>query len=196
MNRDDENWFDALAGKPSTDAATSTSQEAYALRAVILAAQKNTSQTQDKVVDINSLQLLKQRLRSEGLLPPAQSKSNNKRTVVTSLAATLIVCAGLTLSLQGLDTATNSDALTINRGGEDSVSVSVADAKTAVHQLQVKLSALNIKSQVQCEPDNCTIEAFIPSAHEDIVNTFLKPNEKTVGANGQLLLKFRRQEKQ
>jgi hypothetical protein len=195
MNRDDENWFDALAGKPNPDTAPATLQEATALRTVLQSKKATSAGEHKEVININSVQLLKERLRSEGLIPPAHSTSNAKRTIAASLAASLFICAGITLTLKEHTIFNDSESLNTYRGGEDIAAIVVADPKLSAQQLEQKLSAMNIQSQIQCDAGDCTIEAYIPSTQEETVNNLIKPEKKSVGHNGQLILKFSRQEK-
>lgn len=195
MNRDDENWFAALAGKPNPGTAPATLQEASALRAALLEKYADNSQEAANVIDINSAQMLRERLRSEGLIPTTQSKFNTKRTVTASLAASICICAGLSLTLQGHNDVTQSGMVNAYRGGEEAASIFVTDPRIAAQQVEQKLSVLNIRSQIQCESSHCTIEAYIPSAQEDAVNALMKSDQQSVGPNGQLLLRFRNQGK-
>lgn len=195
MNRDDENWFDALAGKPTPGTASATLQEASALRAAVLSANANTTQAHNKVINMSSAQRLRERLRSEGLIPAAQSKSNTRRTVVASLAATLLIGMGITATLQEHAMVNESDTLNTYRGGAETTSVFVTDPKISVQQLEQKLKALNIQPQIQCSSTRCIMEAYIPNAQEAKVNSMIEPINKSVGPNGQLLLHFQSQKK-
>ena len=195
MNRDDENWFDALAGKPNPDTTQSTLQEATALRAALLGADSDRHQGQKNVVNIASLQALKDRLRSEGLLPPVHKKCASRNTITMSIAASIFVCVGLGLSLQSQFNTTDYGVQVTARGGEELSAIIVTDAASAVHQLEQQLNTLSIPSQIQCELHHCSIEAYIPSEQEDAVNALIEPTNKSVGANGQLTLKFITQEK-
>lgn len=195
MNRDDENWFDALAGKPNPDTSPATLQEATALRAALHSKNADSAREHKKVININSVQLLRERLRSEGLIPPAHSTSNAKRTIAASLAASIFICAGITLTLKEHTIFNDSESLNTYRGGEDIAAIVVSDPKFSAQQLEQKLSVLNIQSQIQCDARHCTIEAYIPTTQEETVNNLIKPEKKSVGHNGQLILKFSSQEK-
>jgi hypothetical protein len=195
MNRDDENWFDALAGKPNPDTAPATLQEATALRMALLEKYTIHSNEPKNLVNISSAQALRARLRSEGLIPSTQTKSNSKRVIVSSLAATVLICAGLSVNLEKHPDFNGSETLQSYRGGEEVAAILVTDPKLMAQQLEQRLSDLNILSQIQCSSSQCTIEAYVPSAQEDAVNALIKQNQKSVGSNGHLFLQFRRQEK-
>jgi hypothetical protein len=195
MNRDDENWFDALAGKPNPDTAPATLQEATALRMALLEKYTSHSSEPQNLVNFSSAQLLRARLRSEGLIPSAQTKSNSKRAIIGSLAATILICAGLSVNLEKHPDFNGSETLQSYRGGEEVAAILVTDPKLMAQQLEQRLSDLNIRSQIQCSSSQCTIEAYVPSAQEDAVNALIKQNQKSVGSNGHLFLQFRRQEK-
>ena len=135
---------------------------------------------------------MRERLRAEGLIPATEQKSKVRRILVATIAASFLVCTGITLTVQKHQESMGPEILNTEtyRGGEDTVPIFAEDPRIAAQHLEQTLSALNIQSQVQCELDHCTIEAYIPNSQEEAVNILLKSDKKTVGANGQLLLQF------
>ena len=196
MNKDDENWFDALAGKPNPNTDSSTLQEASALRTAILSTNEYPQQKTATVVNIQALQNLKERLRSEGLLDRKSRTSNSRLTIATSLVASIVVCISVSMSVLNSSDMPSLESNTTFRGTLDSAIINTDNPEFTANQFAQTLGKLDIKAQVQCVDMVCTIEAFIPSNREDEVNTLLKNWGKTTGTNGHLFLTFQTQIKQ
>lgn len=194
MKRDDEDWFDVLAGHQVTTADTATKQEALALRAAVL---KMHAKEPAPVIQIDALQRFKQRLQDEGLL--AAPAKNTPRWM--ALAATLVICGGLAVMLRGqllMQQNTQQDLqqdeiADVSRGAVHVEAVKVAQAQEAAQALQQKLAPLGITLAIQGDARLCTVEAFIPADQEVKVNAILEPYQKTVGSDGHLLLEFHTQ---
>ena len=196
MNRDDENWFDALAGKPNPSTDSSTLQEASALRTAIMSTNEYPQQKKATVVNIQALQNLKERLRSEGLLDQKSRTSNSRLTIAASLAASIVVCVSVSMSVLNSSDMPSLESNTAFRGNLDSAIVNTENPEFTANQFKQALGKLDIKAQVQCVDLICTIEAFIPSDREDEVNALLKNWGKTIRTNGHLFLTFQTQIKQ
>lgn len=92
MNKDDQDWLDALAGKPNADAAPDTNRRAAALRASMLSIRK--AETALEPSD-DGLERLLFRLRSEGLLGKEKQPWRLRLPTVFALAASVLFAVGL-----------------------------------------------------------------------------------------------------
>lgn len=188
MKRDDEDWFDVLAGHQVASADTLTKQEALALRAAVLKMQTRQPET---VIAIDVLQRFKKRLQYEGLLEtPAK---NAPRWL--AMAATLVVCGGLALMLRGQMFMQEDEIAEVSRGAVNAEVVTVEQALEAAQALQQKLAPLGIQLSIQGDAKLSTVEAFVPADQEEKVNAMLLPYQKIVGTDGHLLLEFHAQGK-
>ena len=188
MKRDDEDWFDVLAGHQVATADAATKQEALALRAAVL---KMQIKQPAPVIQIDALQRFKQRLHDEGLL--AAPVKNAPRWM--AMAATLVMCGGLVLMLRGQMFMPEDGMTEVSRGAVNAEVVKVAQALEAAQALQQKLAPLGIQLRIQGDATLSTVEAFVPADKEEKVNAMLLPYQKTVGTDGHLLLEFHSQGK-
>lgn len=192
MKRDDEDWFDVLAGHQVAAADTATKQEALALRAAVLKLQATQPVP---LIQFDAIQRFKQRLHDEGLLDtPAK---NTPRWM--AMAATLVMCGGLALMLRGqllMQQDMQQDEIAdVARGVVNVEAVTVTHALDAAQDLRKKLAPFGITLAIHGDAGLSTVEAYVPADQEDKVNSILKPYQKTVGADGHLLLEFHAQGK-
>lgn len=188
MKRDDEDWFDVLAGRQVAAADTATKQEALALREAIL---KMQLKQPTSVIQIDGLQRFKKRLQDEGLL--AAPSRNAPRWM--AMAATLVMCVGMVLALRGQTGMQQDEVAEISRGALNPQVVMVKQALQEAKILQQNLAPLSIQLRIQGDAELSTVEAFVPADQEEKVNAILLPYQKTVGADGHLLLEFHAQGK-
>ncbi len=188
MKRDDEDWFDVLAGRQVAAADTATKQEALALRAAVL---KMQDKQPARVIKIDAVQRFKKRLQDEGLL--AAPSRNAPRWM--AMAATLVICGGLVMMLREQTGMQQDEAAEISRGAPNPQVVMVKQAQQEAKILQQNLAPLGIQLHIQGDAELSTVEAFVPADQEQKVNAMLLPYQKTVGSDGHLLLEFHAQGK-
>lgn len=92
MSKDDQDWLDALAGKPNADADPATNRRAAALRASMLALRKQETALEPPG---DGLERLLFRLRSEGLLGKQKQPWRLRLPTVFALAASVLFAVGL-----------------------------------------------------------------------------------------------------
>ena len=94
MNKDeDQDWLDALAGKPNADSDPEVTRHANALRQAI---KQHDAAHHSSEADMEAgLQKLKFRLRSEGLSSTDRRPFMNKRFVQFAVAASVVLTVGL-----------------------------------------------------------------------------------------------------
>ncbi len=188
MKRDDEDWFDLLAGRQVAAADTATKQEALALREAILKMQPRQAEV---VIRIDALRRFKKRLQDEGLL--AAPSRNAPRWM--AMAATLVMCGGLVMLLREQTGLQQGEVAEISRGASNPQVVIVKQALQEAKILQQNLAPLGIQLRIQGDAELSTVEAFVPADQEEKVNAMLLPYQKVVGSDGHLLLEFHAQGK-
>ena len=137
MKRDDEDWFDILAGRQVAAADTATKQEALSLRAAVL---KMQTRQPAPVIQIDALQRFKQRLQDEGLLVMHAKRAPRWM----AMAATFAVCGGLALMLRGQLLMQQDEIADVARGVVNVDVVFVAQAQQAAQTLQQKLAPFQL----------------------------------------------------
>jgi hypothetical protein len=191
MTRDDENWFDLLAGKHVNAVDNATRQEAEALRTSTLASSTSKERAQH-ALKIAAFQRLKQRLKNEGLVAQHVKKSNSW----LALAASLIVCGGLAVIMREQLFPLQENAQEVSRGGtntstSNTEAVIVENAMLAAQELKEKLTPFGILLHIRGDGALSSAEGYVPGEQEDQVNQILTPYKKAVGENGHLSLTFR-----
>jgi len=98
MGDEDDNWFDALAGRSGSEAAAATDAHARAIRAAILsrsAAEEIRAAAEDPMREA----ALIARARAAGLLPVSGGRAGRRRTGWLAAAALASIAVGVTLQM-------------------------------------------------------------------------------------------------
>ncbi len=196
MNNDkDQDWLDALAGKPNVDADPDVTRHASALRQAI--------QQHDAALDLSevdteeNLQKLKFRLRREGLIEIEQrpateprikggwfgqvfsgsgfSLALNRRFVQFAIAASVVLTVGLMMRTH-LHQEPLQNESEIMRGLGDRQIVLAADPEERLRQLTAELDQLGIKYQVARKVDEILLKIQGVDPVKEDVESFLERN--------------------
>ena len=164
-NKDDENWLEALAGKPDISADSAINLQAQALRRAMLERREGIEQAYEKI-DTGAFQRLQSRLQREGLL--TQDRTNQKwlpdwlhkhlpskngqvaALPIWSLGvnAVLAVVVVVQLGVPG-NTPSQQDVL---RGDQGTV-LRVADPQARLSELMLGLEAAKARYVIQRTPE-------------------------------------------
>jgi hypothetical protein len=179
----DENdaWFDALRGTPSSESPSDVVQNATAIRKALLAKRNQLAVTELE------LARFKAKLGAEGALEPRTTF----RHAWYAMAAGFILCAGMAFLIVNQFIAPPQTAFEQLRGDADIQIVHVPHALDAARELSGHLHQIGIEARIIDRPNGTGVEAFIPSPQEQQVNQWLSPYHVQVGKNGQLQLEFR-----
>lgn len=174
MNKDkDQDWLDALAGKPNADADPEVTRHANALRQVI--------QRHDVALGVNDfdveagLQKLKFRLRSEGLSSADRRPFMNKRFVQFAVAASVVLTVGLMMRVYLHQEPLQNEA-EIMRGMGERQLVLAAEPEQRLKQLTTELDQLGIKYQVNRKEGKIVLNIQGIDPAKDDVASFLERN--------------------
>lgn len=187
---DDQDWLDALAGKPNPNADPEVTRRATLLRQAI--------QRHDAALGVNGfdveagLQKLKARLRREGLigvdqqptikerfarLAMAASVALNRHVVQFAVAASVVLTIGLTMRLYLHEQPIQNEA-DIMKGGDQQI-VLATDPEARLKQLAAELDSLGIKYQIERKEGKILLKAQGVDPVKDDVAGFLERNHIT-----------------
>jgi len=173
MNKDeDQDWLDALAGKPTQNADPEVTRRATLLRHAI--------QRHDAALGVNEfddeagLQKLKFRMRREGLSGESKPAFYSNRFVKYAMAASIVLTIGLTMRLYLHEQPMQNEA-DIMRGSNQQI-VLAADPEARLKQLAFELDRLGIKYQVERKDGKILLKAQgVDPVKEDVAD-FLERN--------------------
>jgi len=181
-NRDeDQDWLDALAGKPNPDADPEITRRATLLRQAIQ--HHEAASTKDFNVEA-SLQKLKFRMRREGLGGDhkAYFKGGNvfaisNRLVRFALAASIVLTVGLTMRLYLHEQPIQNEG-NIIRGSAQQI-VLAPDPEARLKQLTTEMDKLGIKYQIERKEGKLILKAAGIDLKKDDIADFLERNHIT-----------------
>ena len=147
----DQQWLNALAGKPDTDADADadaeTNLQAAALRSA-LKARSNLLGSNVPTADDAQYQKLMFRLRREGL---SSSEFGWKNPMFWSLAATVVLGVGVVIQMGGLQQ--NEDEANILRGDNNSTVLVVTEPDVRMKELQAGFKSAGEEPSIKREAD-------------------------------------------
>lgn len=170
---EDQDWLDALAGKPSTDADPDVTRRASALRKAI---QLHGAVLHSNKFDAEAgLQKLKFRLRREDLSGADHRPFLSNRFVQFAMAASVVLTVGLMMR-NYLPQELPQNEAEIMRGLGDRQIVLAANPEEHLKQLTTELDRLGIKYQVERNEGKIMLKIrAIDPAKED-VSIFMERN--------------------
>lgn len=185
---EDQDWLDALAGKPNPNADPEVTREATLLRQAIL--------RQDAALGLNDfdveagLQKLKFRMRCEGLSGESKPAFFSNRFVQYAMAASIVLTVGLTMRLYMYEQPVQNEA-EIMRGGDQQI-VLVTDPEARLKQLTAELDKLGIKYQIEHRESKILLKAHGIDTKKNDVASFLERNHITppVGTDVELEIRL------
>jgi len=175
-NKDeDQDWLDALAGKPNPNADPEVTRRATLLRQAI--------QRHDAALGVNDfdveagLQKLKFRMRREGLSGENKRAFYSNRFFQYAMAASIVLTIGLTVRLYMYEQPMQNEA-DVMRGGNQQI-VLAADPEARLKQLTTELDRLGIKYQIERKDGKILLKAQGVNPVNDEVASFLERNHIT-----------------
>jgi hypothetical protein len=188
-NKDeDQDWMDALAGKPSPDADPEITRRATLLRQTIQ--RHNTTFEPSEFDTETSLQKLKFRVRREGLSGDVQRPSMSKNLFQFAMAASVVLVVGLMMR-NFLPQESPQNEAEIMRGMGDRQIVLVAEPEIRLKQLTTELDHLGIKYQVERKEAKIILNIQGIDPTKDDVASFLERNLITPPVGMEVLLDIR-----
>ena len=144
-DKEDEQWLNALAGRPDPAAKGVVNQQAEALRRALQAQRAKLEESVPQADDTQYQQFLF-RLKREGLLKTQRPWSN---PMLWGLAATLVIGVGVVVQMGGLYPG-QDDAETLRGGGKATVLV-VDNPEVRLVELLAGLKAAGVEPVVKRE---------------------------------------------
>ena len=188
-NKDeDQDWMDALAGKPSPVADPEITRRATLLRQTIQ--RHNTTFEPSEFDTETSLQKLKFRVRREGLSGDVQRPSMTKHLFQFAMAASVVLVVGLMMR-NFLPQESPQNEAEIMRGMGDRQIVLVAEPEIRLKQLTTELDHLGIKYQVERKEAKIILNIQGIDPTKDDVASFLERNLITQPVGMEVLLDIR-----
>jgi hypothetical protein len=188
-NKDeDQDWMDALAGKPSPDADPEITRRATLLRQTIQ--RHNTTFEPSEFDTETSLQKLKFRVRREGLSGDVQRPNMSKNLFQFAMAASVVLVVGLMMR-NFLPQESPQNEAEIMRGMGDRQIVLVAEPEIRLKQLTTELDHLGIKYQVERKEAKIILNIQGIDPTKDDVASFLERNLITPPVGMEVLLDIR-----
>lgn len=188
-NKDnDQDWLDALAGKPNPDADPEATRRATALRQAM---QRHDISLNPSEFDAEAgLQKLKFKLRSEGLSGEKKHTLFNNHIIHFAMAASVVLTVGLMVR-NYLPQELPQNEAEIMRGMGDRQIVLAADPEARLKQLTTELGQLSIKYQVERKEGKIILRIQgVDPAKEDVAN-LLERNHITPPVGMDVLLDIR-----
>jgi len=173
-NKDeDQDWLDALAGKPNAEGDPEVTRRAKALQQAI---QRHEAIYHSSEDDMEAgLQKLKFRLRSEGLSSTDRRPGLNKRFVQFAVAASVVLTVGLMMRVY-LHQEPMQIETEIMRGMGERQLVLAADPEQRLKQLTTELDQLGIKYRVDRKEGKIVLNIQGVDPAKDAVASFLERN--------------------
>lgn len=173
---EDQDWLEALAGKPNPNADPEVARRATLLRQAI--------QRHDAALGVNDfdveagLQKLKFRMRHEGLSGENKRAFYSNRFVQYAMAASIVLTIGLTMRLYLHEQPIQNEA-EIMRGGGGRQIVLAPNPEERLKQLTTELDRLGIKYQIERKDGKILLKAQGVDPAKDDVADFLERNHIT-----------------
>lgn len=193
-NKDeDQDWLDALAGKPNPNADPEVTRRATLLRQAI--------QRHDAALGVNDfnveagLQKLKFRLRRERLSGDSKPVFFSTNFAKYAMAASIVLTIGLTMRLYLHEQPIQNEA-EITRSGGDRQIVLAPDPEACLKQLVAELDSLGIKYQIERKEGKVLLKAQGVDPLKEEVASFLKRNDITPPVKDSVELDIRLMAKQ
>lgn len=185
---EDQDWLDALAGKPNPNADPEVTRRATLLRQAI---QRHDAAIGVHDFDVEAeLQKLKFRMRREGLSGDVQhmtiknrfgliaaSLSINRHVAQYAMAASVVLAVGLMVITYHPQETMQNEA-DIMKGGNQQI-VLAPDPEARLKQLTTELDQLGIKYQVERKEGKILLKAQGVDPFKDDVVNFLERNHIT-----------------
>ena len=164
MSSEDDQWLDALAGKPDASADPRVNREAAALRLALIA-QKAAAESHQAVADDALFERIRAGLDAAqpdaGALNLKLAQGAGKKRLATrrpigakwfALAASLVIGVGIVInSGRFLPTTAPESDVTVVRGMENTTVLIVADPETRSRELVDGLGAIGAKAEIQTD---------------------------------------------
>lgn len=172
---EDQDWLDALAGKPNPNADPEVTRRATLLRQAI--------QRHDAALGVNDfdveagLQKLKFRMRREGLSAENKPAFFSNRFIQYAMAASIVLTVGLTMRLYMYEQPIQNEA-EIMRGNNLQI-VLAPNPEERLRQLTAELDKLSIKYQIERKEGKILLKAHGVDPVKDDVASFLERNHIT-----------------
>jgi hypothetical protein len=172
-NKDeDQDWTDALAGKPNADADPEVTRRATSLRQAIL---RHDAVLGANDFDVESgLQKLQFRLRREGLGGESKPAFYSNRFVQYAMAASIVLTVGLTMRLYMYEQPPQNEAAIV-RGNAQQIILAAAP-ESRLKQLTTELDQLGIKYQIERKAGKILLKVQGVDPVKDDVANFLEKN--------------------
>lgn len=164
--KNDQDWFDTLAGRTAANADPATAKEAQAVRRAVLAV-KSDQDAQKFDVEPGAQKLLF-RLRQEGLDGATPKKKTWQFYGAFALAATLVLAVGVVMRQPPPD-----EDMPIYRGSS-AQTINTSDTTKLAATLTAELEAMGIKPKVIRFGATYTISAAWPAKPDAKHTAFLK----------------------
>jgi hypothetical protein len=188
-NKDeDQDWMDALAGKPSPDADPEITRRATLLRQTIQ--RHNTTFEPSEFDTETSLQKLKFRVRREGLSGDVQRPNMSKNLFQFAMAASIVLVVGLMMRNFLPQESPQTEAEIMRSMGDRQI-VLVAEPEIRLKQLTTELDQLGIKYQVERKEAKIILKIQGVDPAKDDVASFLERNHITPPVGMDVLLDIR-----
>ncbi|MBI3069611.1 MAG: hypothetical protein HYY79_12225 [Betaproteobacteria bacterium] len=187
--RDDQDWFDTLTGKPVNGADPATVREAKALREAMLASQRREPGPEFEVEP--GLQRLLFRLRRENLIGDGARRGRWRLYSGFALAASLVLAIGL-LVLQPWQVEDDQARF---RGGEETQVIVSAEPVQLKDALSRDLHSLNLSPQVREAQGAFVIESQWPRRPEAKHQEFLERHSLRTPAGTRLRIEIHQRPK-
>ena len=173
-NKDeDQDWHDALAGKPNSDADPEVTRRATALRQAI---QRHNAALHSSEFDTEAgLQKLKFRMRSEGLSGESRPSFYSSRFIQYAMAASVVLVVGLMMRTYLPQEQPQNEA-EIMRGMGDRQIVLATDPEARLKQIATELDRLGIKYQIERKEGKILLKIQGVDPAKDDVSSFLERN--------------------
>lgn len=161
MDKDDQDWLDALAGKPESGSDSPAEREARLLRATIHAQQQSASAPPDEVE--RGLEQLLFRLRQEGLLDKAKKpRWHWPDGAWMAIAATVVITVAISTLWPGMENGlAPKDEIGQMRGGKAQI-IHASDPDNQARQLRSELEKLGAHVETRQVGPVWVIKAQVP----------------------------------
>lgn len=172
---EDQDWLDALAGKPNPGADPEVTRRAALLRQAI---QRHDTLLKADEFDVEAgLQKLRFRMQHEGLRGSGKPAFMTSRFTQYAMAASIVLTIGLTMRLYLYEQPMQNEA-EIMRGSSQQI-VLATDPEARLKQLAAELDQLGIKYQIERKDGKILLKAVGVDPAKEEVASFLERNHIT-----------------
>lgn len=161
IDKDDQAWLDALAGKPESGSDSPAEREARLLRATIHAQQQSASAPPDEVE--RGLEQLLFRLRQEGLLDKAKKSPRHwPNGAWMAIAATVVIAVAVSALWPGMESGLSpTDEIGQMRGGKVQI-IRASKPDNEAQQLRSELEKLGTRVETRQAGPVWVVKAQVP----------------------------------